>query len=541
MEFNNLGINLLAIVGKAATPSILYLNRDHGEEIQVELNPVDAKSIWAQGKKGVYELMEHTYSEYGKKYGSNPRILATGPAAAKTDMGAICSVPIRNNVLTDVDTWSGRGGFGTKLYSEHGIASIIYGGTHLEEDFRDRSVADQWFKDKYDQILAVKDFEATTKYRFDPKFQTGGTLGVNYANVSGRLIAFNYKSMYYTEEKRLEIHKNFILDHYLKQFNEETIQTKQQKTCGEPCSAVCKKMNGKFKKDFEPYQALGPLCGIFDQRSAEKLVHRADMLGFDAIAVGGVLSWLMECVDEGLLTTEEVGISKKPKFDPDNFDLINDSALNAEIGIELLDSIIQKRGIMNFTEGARKFGRKLSRQKGKGLLDKFVYAAFARKGWMVPNQYWTPGALSPMAIMGKYYMYYGNEFFQPRDLGRLSAERFQTELVMDNLGVCRFHRGWAEEMLPEIMNKIYNMKDEFLNNINMTASRINSRNASVFWESERNLDFVMNFFKRKIEIEKDDDPALKNWLQRFEENKFEAGLDFWYEIHKGIQESLKEF
>ena len=143
--------------------------------------------------------------------------------------------------------------------------------------------------------------------------------------------------------------------------------------------------------------------------------------------------------------------------------------------------------------------------------------------------------------MGKYYMYYGNEFFQPRDLGRLSAERFQTELVMDNLGVCRFHRGWAEEMLPEIMNKIYNMKDEFLNNINMTASRINSRNASVFWESERNLDFVINFFKRKIEIEKDDDPALKNWLQRFEENKFEAGLDFWYEIHKGIQESLKEF
>ena len=541
LEFNNLGINLLAIVGKAATPSILYLNRDHGEEIQVELNPVDANTIWDQGKKGVYELMEHTYSEYGKKYGSNPRILATGPAAAKTDMGAICSAPIRNNIITNVDTWSGRGGFGTKLYSEHGIASIIYGGTHLEEDFRDRSVADQWFKDKYDQILAVKDFEATTKYRFDPKFQTGGTLGVNYANVSGRLIAFNYKSMYYTEEKRLEIHKNFILDHYLKQFNEETIQTKQQKTCGEPCSAVCKKMNGKFKKDFEPYQALGPLCGIFDQRSAEKLVHHADMLGFDAIAVGGVLSWLMECVDEGLLTTEEVGISKKPKFDPDNFDLINDSALNAEIGIELLDSIIQKRGIMNFTEGARKFGRKLSRQKGKGLLDKFVYAAFARKGWMVPNQYWTPGALSPMAIMGKYYMYYGNEFFQPRDLGRLSAERFQTELVMDNLGVCRFHRGWAEEMLPEIMNKIYNMKDEFLNNINMTASRINSRNASVFWESERNLDFVMNFFKRKIEIEKDDDPALKNWLQRFEENKFEAGLDFWYEIHKGIQESLKEF
>jgi len=541
LEFNNLGINLLAIVGKANQPSILYLNRDHGEEIQLEIYPVNTHKVWNENEKGVYSIMDHTYKNYGASFGSKPRILAVGPASAHTDIGAICSVPIRDDKLTNIDTWAGRGGFGSKLYQEHGIASIIYGGTHLEEDFRDRSVADQWFKDKYDQILAVKDFEATTKYRFDPKFQTGGTLGVNYTNVSGKLITFNYKSIYNSEEERLNTHKNLIIDHYLKQFNEETIKTKQQKTCGEPCAALCKKMNGKFKKDYEPYQTLGPLCGIFDQRAAEKLVHHADMLGFDAISIGGVLAWLMECVDEDLLSLEEVGISQKPKFDTSDFDLINDSNKNAEIGIELLNSIVQKRGILDLKEGARKFGRRLSRKKEKQVLDKFVYIAFARKGWMVPNQYWTPGVLSPMAIMGKYYMYYGNEFFKPRDLGRLAAERFMAELVMDNLGICRFHRGWAEEMLPEIMDKIYSKKDEFLKNVNMTASRINSRNSSVFWESERNLDFIMEFLKRKLEIEKSDDVDLKNWFEKFKADKFEAGLEFWYEIHKGIQESLKEF
>ena len=62
------------------------------------------------------------------------------------------------------------------------------------------------------------------------------------------------------------MHEKLILDHYLKQFNEETIQTKQQHTCGEPCTAVCKKMRDEFKKDYEPYQTMGPLCGIFDQR-----------------------------------------------------------------------------------------------------------------------------------------------------------------------------------------------------------------------------------------------------------------------------------
>ncbi len=541
LEFNNLGINLLAIVGKAAQPSILYLNRDHGEEVQLNIYPVNSRKIWNQKEKGVYSMMEYAYKNYGKDFGSNPRVLAVGPAAEKTDMGAICSVPIQSGKLTNIDTWAGRGGFGSKLYQEHGIAGLIYGGTHLEEDFRDRSVADKWFKDKYDQILAVKDFEATTKYRFDPKFQTGGTLGVNYANVFGRLIAFNYKSIFYSEEERLDIHKKFILDHYLKQFNEETIKTKQQKTCGEPCAALCKKMKDEFKKDYEPYQTLGPLCGVFDQRAAEKLVHHADMLGFDAISVGGVLSWLMECVDEDLISLEEAGISQKPMFDFKNFNLIKDSNKNADIGMELLDAIVQQKGILDFQEGARKFGRRLSRKQGKEILDKFVYIAFARKGWMVPNQYWTPGVLSPMAIMGKYYMYYGNEFFRPRDLGRLAAERFMAELVMDNLGICRFHRGWAEEMLPEIMEKIYKLKNQFLENINMTASRINSRNSSVFWESERDFDFVIAFMKRKIEIEKDDDPFLKEWLEKFQKDKFEAGLEFWYEIHKGIQESLKEF
>ena len=153
-------------------------------------------------------------------------------------------------------------------------------GTVIDEDFRDRTVADEWFQNKYNKKLAAKDFEATTKYRFDPKFSTGGTLGVNYATVGGKLIAFNYRSIFMTEDERKSIHEKYILDHYLKQFNEETIQAKQQFTCGEPCTAVCKKMNGEFKKDYEPYQTMGPLCGIFDQRAAEKLNHHADTLGF---------------------------------------------------------------------------------------------------------------------------------------------------------------------------------------------------------------------------------------------------------------------
>jgi glyceraldehyde-3-phosphate dehydrogenase (ferredoxin) len=541
LVFDNLGINLLSVMGRAACPSILYLNRTGGEEIELKIVPVDLHKVWKEGRQGIYSLMDRVYHLFGVHYSNEPRILAVGPAAEVTDFGAIGSVPIRQGKLTQVDTWSGRGGLGSKLLKEHRIAAIIYGGTYVDQDFRDRKVADGWFENKYEKKLAAKDLDATTKYRYDPKFNTGGTFGVNFATLAGRMISFNYRSIYMQEDERLEIHDKFIVNHYLKQFNQETIETKQQKNCGEPCAALCKKMLGKFKKDYEPYQAMGPLAGVFDQRAAEKLVHHADTYGFDAISIGGIVSWLMECLSEGLLKPEELGVAGDPVFSHQGFNVVSDSMHNADVGVALLDSIIEKRGILDLGEGARKLARRLSREKGKAVLDKFVYAAFARKGWMVPNQYWTPGVLSPMAIMGKYYMNYDNEFFPPRELGRRNAEQMQKELILDNLGMCRFHRGWAEEMLPEIVESLYGMKERFLNQIAITASRINSRNSSIFWESERNIDFVNTFLRRKKEVEGVKDAELDRWIEYFDKDREEAALSFWYEMHKGIQESLREF
>jgi len=541
LVFDNLGINMVSIVGKAASKSILYLNRNHGDEIEVEIVPADIESVWKSGRKGIYSLMDHTYKQFGSRYEKDPRILATGPGSKQTDFGGICSVPIVKGKLTYVDTWAGRGGFGSKLYQDHGIASIIYGGTKVDEDFRDRNVADEWFRQKYEQKLAAKDFESTTKYRFDPKFGTGGTFGVNYATLKGRIIAFNYKSIYMTEVERLDLNEKYISSHYLKQFNEETIEKKQQSTCGEPCAAVCKKMNGEYKKDYEPYQTLGPQCGIFDQRAAEMLNHYCDTIGLDAINCGCVLSWFMELLNEGILSKDQLGVSKLPKFSIEKFDVVKDSMHNAELGIELIDSILEGKGDIDLSEGVRKWARKIHKMTGKKIINSFVFISNGRRGWMAPNQYWTPGVLAPMAIMGKYYMYYGNDFVPPRDLGRFCAERLKQELVLDNIGICRFHRAWAEEMMPEIIGYIYGMKEKFNSAVSFTASRINSRNATVFLESERNIDFIHAFLKRKRDVDGESREDLKYWIEQFDNDKHEAALNFWFEIRKGIDESLMDF
>ncbi|HTX73004.1 MAG TPA: aldehyde ferredoxin oxidoreductase C-terminal domain-containing protein [Rectinemataceae bacterium] len=566
LVFDNLGINLVSLVGKAPLPSVLYLNRFHGEEIEVEVQPIDLHAAWAgpagEGcgdgppatagdsvdptaetfrRVGVYGLLDTVIARYGSRFAGDFRAFAVGPASEATDFGAILSAPISGGAATSVDTWAGRGGLGSKMLQEHGIAAVIYGGTVVDEDFRDRKVADEWFEAKYKQKLAVKDFEATTKYRFDPKFETGGTFGVNYASIGGRMIAFNYRSMEWSEEERTELHKRLVLGHYLKQFNEETIATKSQATCGEPCSAVCKKLRGDFKKDYEPYQALGPLCGIFDQRAAERLNHASDAGGFDAISLGGVLAWLMECLDAGELSREDLAVTRLPRWNREGFDVVGDSQHNAELGIELVDSILGKRGVLDLSEGPRKWGRSIRRERGVRILDRFVYTANGRRGWMVPNQYWTPGVLAPMAIMGKYYMHYGNEFIPPRQLGKTCAERLRKELGMDNAGLCRFHRAWGEEMMIEAIGSVYGLKDRYVQSIAIAASRINSRNAAVYWESARNLQFIRSFLVRRRDVESDPSPELQTWIEAFDSNPEEAALSFWFEMRKGIDESLRDF
>jgi glyceraldehyde-3-phosphate dehydrogenase (ferredoxin) len=544
LVFDNLGISMVSISGRAQKPSILVLNREHGEEIDVALHAVDVGAVWNGfgGEVGIYALIKHAFKSHAGEYKEMPRVIATGPAAMHTDLGAIGSVVMTSTgQFTHVDTWAGRGGLGSKMLQEHNVAAVVYGGTVVDEDFRDRKVVDGFFEKHYQKKMQIKDLEATKKYRFDPEFDTGGTFGVNYAKIGGRLMAFNYLSCEWTEDERKRVHKELILDHYLKQFNEETIKTKSFHNCGEPCAAVCKKLNGPYKKDYEPYQTMGPLAGVFDQRGAEKLNHAADSGGFDGISIGGVVSWLMECVDRDILKPEDLGLPGKPVFKAAGFRVVEDSAQNAEIGLKLIEGMLTGNPMLDMRRGARELSHIIREKTGKNARDLFVCSSFGRHGWMVPNQYWCPGAISPMPIMGKYYMYYGYDFVPPRNLGRMHADRMVKELIMDNFGVCRFHRGWAEDLLPELAANLLGIKDGLQDRHKKIASRIASRNSSVFWEAEREIDFMKSYLERCLSVDGVKRPELDSWVDAFRKDKKAAAFDWWFEVFKGIHESLREY
>lgn len=555
---HRVGVDFVCLKGEAKQDSVLILNHKDGQ-VTARLEPINPDVLWngyvnPQGEwlTGFYALQQAVFDRYKDEYeGDWVRVFAVGPGARYTNQGIIGSNPVRRGVFTPIEDWAGRGGLGSRLLQRHRIAACIFGGDWVDPDLQDSKEIDAYFMTYYQQSMIKTDLGATEKYRYVPDFQTGGTFGVNMLTVEEKLLSFNYRSIYQAPEERLKQHKEFILNHYLKQFNEEIIQPKQFDHCGEPCSVVCKKYTGKYKKDYEPYQALGPLCGVFDQRAAEELNHFVDSLGLDAIQIGGTVSWIMECVAEGLIRPEDFNLPPANELsfhfanDPTKFQIVEDSLKNARYAREILNLLMDNEKGRVFQLGIRAAAYALDEkygytQPGKRTIDRAVFTSHGRLGCMTINQYWVPGMLSPMPMMGKYFVYYGVEYLPPRELGRKCVHRMVYEFFSENSGVCRFHRKWVEAIVDEIITAHYDLGIDYTKHQFNLCKDIHDHESPsvVFWESERNIDLIWKFLE-DWKLRGLNDASLEDWLNRFQQDKYRAARQFWDEIREGIEEAFE--
>jgi glyceraldehyde-3-phosphate dehydrogenase (ferredoxin) len=367
-------------------------------------------------------------------------------------------------------------------------------------------------------------------------------------DLNERILSFNYTSIYQPVDSRLRQHENFILNHYLKQFNEETIKTKKFQHCGEPCPVVCKKLYGQYKKDYEPYHVLGPQVGVFDQRAAELLNDFVDAMGFDSIQSGGTVAWIMELVRDGLIDPAEFGLPPASEMnfawadDPSHFDLVTDSMKNAQYAMNVVHAILFEPKAELFRRSIRVAAQEIDKRYGIRSIDRAVFIGHGDEGCMVPNQYWVPGMLSPMPMMGKYFVHYGVEFLTPEALGRKNVERMTYELFSENSGICRFHRKWSETITDEILRAHYaGMDVNYKAHQFQLAREIYEREAPkiVYWESERVMDMVMGYLTQ-WESDGLRAPELMEWLARFREDKRTAVKDYWNAIYDGIRSAFQD-
>jgi glyceraldehyde-3-phosphate dehydrogenase (ferredoxin) len=555
---HRVGVDFFCLTGMAPEDSVLILNHYHGE-IKARLEPINADLLWTgyanpEGRRliGFYALQQAVFDRYRSEYDRDwVRAFAVGPAARHTKEGVIGSNHVKDGQVTDVDDWAGRGGLGSRLLQQHRIAACIFGGDWEDPDLKDSKEIDGYFLIHYGDRMMKVDLGATEKYRYVPGFRTGGTFGVNMLTANEKLFSFNYQSIYAKDEARLNQHQTLIVNHYLRQFNEEIIEPRSFRHCGEPCAVACKKMDRHFKKDYEPYQALGPLCGVFDQRAAEELNYYVDALGFDSIQTGGTVSWIMELVHRGMIEPETFGFpsASEMRFDfaegTDDFDCVADSARNAACAQAVIDAMLFGDAGEVFRRGMRAAAKALDKrygltEPGQRTIDYAVYTAHGDKGCMAPNQYWVPGMFSPMPMMGKYFNYYGVDFLPPHELGQRCVERMVYEFYSENSGVCRFHRKWCEAIVDEIIASHYDLPLDYKTHQFTVVKAIcdHEIDSVVFWEGERTVGIIQSYLEswERLDLQ---EPALHEWLRRFRADKWAAARDYWAEVRAGIREALE--
>jgi len=552
--FHGVGVNYVSLRGRAPETSVLLLNHKQGE-IFVRLEPVNVEALWngyadPEGRPlvGFFALQQALFDRYKNEYPEGKmRICAVGPSALYTHEGAIGSNPVRRGTLSVVADWAGRGGLGSRLLQTNNLAAIIFGGEWEDPDLRDSSEIDAYFLEHFGKKTIQTDISVTEKYRYVPEFETGGTFGVNNRDMAEKILSFNYTSIYHSDDERLKQHDQFILKHYLTQFNEETIKTKNFQHCGEPCPVVCKKINDIYKKDYEPYHALGPQIVVFDQRAAEQINDYADAMGFDAIQVGGTIAWIMDIVANGLIPPEDFNLPPASELafqftdDPAKFNLVKDSARNAAYARAIIDMILFDPAGRIFRLGIREAARELDKKYHIRSIDRAVFTSHGDEGHMGPNQYWVAGMFSPMPMMGKYFVFYENKFLPPDKLGRKNVERMTYELFNENSGICRFHRKWSETITDEILAAHYGLKVNYKEHQFNLARAIHEGESpkSVFWESERVVDLMVTFLEQWSKAGLKDE-QLDIWLERFHTDKMNAAREWWKAVKKGIDAAFAE-
>jgi glyceraldehyde-3-phosphate dehydrogenase (ferredoxin) len=256
----------------------------------------------------------------------------------------------------------------------------------------------------------------------------------------------------------------------------------------------------------------------------------------------------MELIAKGLVDPEKFdlppasGMNFNFASQPDAFDVVADSARNAKYATQVITMMVFEPAGEPFRLGIRHAAQildKLFSHAPSSPSSSAVFISHGMQGSMTPNQYWVPGMLAPMPMMGKYFVYYGLDYQSPRILGRKCVERMVFELFSENTGVCRFHRKWVENIVDEIIQAHYKIDIDYKAHQFELALQIYDLDGSAvrFWESERTIDIIWQYLEKWERFGLNDD-SLHQWVQRFRQDKWTAARAYWQEIRSGIAEAF---
>jgi aldehyde:ferredoxin oxidoreductase len=387
------GYDAIAIVGQAATPSILIV--DDG---RARLEP--AGEVWGM-------TCGDAQSALRQRYGDDFQIAVIGPAGERQ---------VRYATISHDGRHAGRGGSGAVLGAKN-IKAVAVRGSRVCAWARPKELA------AFAKELSKRSFgPATAKYR-----ELGTATNLLLFNRLNTLPTRNFQQGSFEGAERLA---------------PETLAVAREHTrayCA-ACTIGCEHIysidgeaGGKkqgVRLEYENLFALGPLCGIDDPDVVLRASKLCDDLGFDTISAGGTIAFAMECVERGVL--DQPGL----RFG-------DGSAL-----LDAIESIGARRGFGDLlAEGSRRLAERL----GNDTID----FAPQVKGLEIPG--YEPRAMQAMALgfatgsrgadhnrSGAYEVDFseqGDRRALTIDMVPLAIETEDKAAIMDSLIICKFLRG----------------------------------------------------------------------------------------------------
>lgn len=311
-EIKKAGFDAVVITGKAEKPSYLYI---HDGEVEIR----DATKYWGMG---IPQTLEGIRKEL-----NDPTLqgMAIGPAGENL---------VKFALIANEEGFAGRCGMGAVMGSKNLKAIVAKGSLEVPVAYPDELKA---FVKELVKKLA-KAGEASRKY--------GTAGGVKPYHAIGNLPIRNFLWGRWDDEKIHKISGEYLAEKYLKHPFACTF-------CPIACKRYVRIKDGKYFKEFEglgpEYETIGLLASnllLDDMEALIKANHLCDVYGLDTISTGGVIGFLFEAAEKGLVDKNLEGLNLEWE--------------SAETIHKLIEKIAYREGIGDIlAEGVKKAAEKL--------------------------------------------------------------------------------------------------------------------------------------------------------------------------------------
>ncbi len=305
VELKFAGYDGIILRGSTATPSYLYIHNDI-----VEIR--DAGFIWGKNTLETEDLIREAIND--REVG----IACIGPAGERLVKFA--------TVNSDYFRQAARGGVGAVMGSKNIKAIVVKGSGGVKS--HDTQTVMELVKQHIDRIQD----SPVAKIRIIH----GTPLTLNLTNAAGMLPTSNFRKGVFEEADKINAEG----------VKDSTIKSRGCYGCILACSQITKAKEGKYKGtvlEGPEYESLGLLGSNLEVSNLSDIIQSnllCDQLGLDTISTGGVIGFLMECMEKGFITPADVnGLQLRFGDSEAVHELIHDIAYRQGVGNLLAEGV----------------------------------------------------------------------------------------------------------------------------------------------------------------------------------------------------------